>query len=145
LWLFCAYSLFLVNGTIGLLATEGDTPPDCCSHEEEKCGASWRQVGLLVQSLQRCCSRCACVRAYVHVVCVYVHMCMYVCVWTCTYVYICMCICICIRMHVYPCIYVCVRTRCRVCTRVYIHFYVYMHAHVYGYICASMILLEASW
>ena len=34
-------------------------------------------------------------------------------------------------------------TRCRLCTYVYMHMYMYMHAYVYGYVCASIILLEA--
>ena len=35
-------------------------------------------------------------------------------------------------------------TRCRVCTySVYVHIYMYAHAYVYGYVCTSMILLEA--
>jgi len=33
-------------------------------------------------------------------------------------------------------------TRCRVCTYVYMHICLYMHAHVYGCVCASMILLD---
>ena len=68
----------------------------------------WSQVGPLTQSLQRCRSRCACVRAYVNFVFVCVCVCMYVCVWTCIYVCICMWICIGIRMHVYTCVYVCI-------------------------------------
>ena len=46
---------------------------------------SWCQVRLLTQSLQRCSSRCACVHAYVHVVCV----CIYVYVCVCSNMYIC--------------------------------------------------------
>jgi len=33
--------------------------------------------------------------------------------------------------------------RCEVCTYVYVHIYMYAHAYVYGYVCASMIWLEA--
>ena len=69
---------------------------------------SWSQVGLLTQSLQRCRSRFACMRAYVNFVCVCVCVCMYVCVWTCIYVYICMWICIGTRMHVNTCVCVCI-------------------------------------
>jgi len=74
--------------------------------EKRSAELSWRQVGLLTQSLQRHLSMRACVRAYLHVVCVCVYMCMYVCARTCIYVYICMCIFIGIRMHVYTCVYV---------------------------------------
>ena len=69
---------------------------------------SWRQVGLLTQSLQHRRSRRACVRAYVHAVHVSVYMCMYVCVRTCIYVYRCLCTCIIWRMYVNTCVYVCV-------------------------------------
>jgi len=100
--LFYAYPLFLENEQLGCWPLKVRIAAD-----REKGGASWLQVGLLAQSLPRCRSRRACVRAYVHVVCVCVYMCMYVNVQTCTYVYICMCIRICIRVHVYTCVYVC--------------------------------------
>jgi len=59
--------------------------------DRKKVRASWRRIGLLMHSLQRCRSRRACVRAYAHVICGCVHMYMYMCVHTC----------ICIDMHVY--------------------------------------------
>jgi len=34
--------------------------------------------------------------------------------------------------------------RCRLCACGYMHIYVYMHAHVYGCVCTSMILFDAS-
>ena len=53
-------------------------------------------------------SRRACVRSYVHFVCVCVYMCMCVCVRSCIYVCICMCVCICTTMRLYTCVCVCV-------------------------------------
>jgi len=93
--------------------TEGDIPPDCCSHEKKKCGASWRQVRLPTQSLPRCRSKRACVRAYVLVVCVCVYMCTYLFVWTCICVYMYACV------HVY--VYVCM------CIHVYMYVYAYLY------------------
>jgi len=75
--------------------------------EKRSVELSWCQIGLLTQSLQRRHSRRACVRAYVHVVCVCVYMCMYVGVQTCKYVYICICIFMDKRMHVYACVHLC--------------------------------------
>ena len=51
---------------IGLLATEGDPPPE--SSGQEKGGASWRQVGLPAQSLPHRRFTRACMSAYVHFV-----------------------------------------------------------------------------
>jgi len=52
-------------------------------------------------------SRRACVRSYVHFVCVCIYMCMCVCVLTCIFVYICMCVCICTFMCLYMCMCMC--------------------------------------
>jgi len=104
LWLFCAYSSFLENRTIGLLATEGDLIPDCSGQEEGRSllvsSRTSHAIATVVPSVL------ACVYMYMLYMCVY--MCMYVCVQTCTYVYICMCTGISIRMHVYTCVCICV-------------------------------------
>jgi len=98
---------------------------------------------LLARSLPRRRSRRACVRSYIHFVCVCVYMCMCVCVRTCIYVYICMCVCICTSMRLYTC----------VC--VYVFMFVHrlwllvsmlqrvdgvMHAHVFScaYVCVCI-------
>jgi len=104
--LFYAYLLFLKNEQLGCWPLKVTT--FWIAADREKGGASWLQVGLLAQSLPRRRSRRACVCAYVHVVRVCVHICMYVYVQTCIHVYMCMCIYICIRVHVYTCVYVCV-------------------------------------
>jgi len=90
LWLFCAYPSFLLNGAIGLLATGADPHG----------GASWRQAGLLVQSLpHRCPGVLACVHMYMFVVCVYICVCIYVYGHVYMYIYTCVC------LYVYVCKY----------------------------------------
>jgi len=79
---------------------------------KETCKASCVCNGSLARSLLRRRSRRACVRLYVHFVCMCVYMCMCVCVRTCIYVYICMCVCICTSMHLYTCVCVCVMHIC---------------------------------
>jgi len=91
-------------------------------------------------------------------------LCAYVCVCICVYVYICVyffCSECCVHfgtgvLGTSACADVYViqvfvghqrtrlrDTRCRMCTYVYVHIYMYAHTYVYGYVCASMILLEA--
>ena len=89
-----------------VLALEVPNVVDCVEGGELQ--SFLRLYQLLSQSLWRLHSRRACVRAYVHVVCVCMYVCMYVCVQTCMYVCIFMCMCKCICMHVYTCVYVCV-------------------------------------
>jgi len=106
LLLFCAYPSFIVDGQLGCW-------PRRVIHlriaaDREKGEASWRQVGL--ESLPRRRFRRACVRAYIHFVCVCVHMCTCVCVQTCIYIFMCVCVCICICMRLCTCVcaYVCI-------------------------------------
>jgi len=106
LWLFCAYLSFLVDGQLGCWPRR--VIPLRIASDREKGRASWRQVGLPVQSLLRRRFRRACVRAYVHFVCVCVYMCMCVCVQTCIYICMCTCVCICICMRLYTCVCACV-------------------------------------
>jgi len=63
---------------------------------------------LLARSLPRRRSRRACVCSYVHFLCVCLHMCMCVRVWTCVCMYICMCVRICTSMRLCICVCVCV-------------------------------------
>ena len=64
---------------------------------------------LLARFMLRRRSRCACVRAYVHFVCVYICVCVYVC--RHVYIYICACV----NVYVYVCVY----------THVYVYVYAY--------------------
>ena len=73
-----------------------------CVERKRSARLSWSER-LLARSLPRRRSRRACVRSYIHFVCVCVLMCTCVCVRTCIYVYICMCVCICTSMHLYTC------------------------------------------
>jgi len=111
LWLFCAYPSFLVDGQLSCWPRR--VIPLFIAADREKGGASWRQVGIPVQSLPRRRFRRACVRAYIHFVCVCVYMCMCACVRTCIYIYMCMCVCICIFMRLY--------TRVCVCVYIFVH------------------------
>ena len=101
---------------------------------------------LLARSLPRCRSRRACVRSYVHFVCVCVYMRTCVCVRTCIYVYICMCVCICTSMRLYTCVCVCV---CIVVHRLWVLVSVLqrvdgvMHAHVFS--CAYICVYVCVW
>jgi len=90
----------------------------------------------------------ACLRAFICTFCVFVNMCMCVCVRTCIYVYICMCVCIYISTRLYTCVCVCVcifvhrlwfwyqcfsvwTVSCmRMCFRV--------HTYAYTYVCGYM-------
>ena len=128
---------------IGLLATKGKSLR--IAADREKGGASWRQVGLLAQSLLRRHFRRACVRAYVHFVCVCVYMCMCVRLRTCIYIYTCKCLCICICMHLYTCVCVCVCifvhrlwvsvSVLRVWTVSYMYMCVRAHMYAHAYVC----------
>jgi len=103
---------------------------------------------LLLRSLPRGRSRRACVRAYVHFVCVCIYMCMCVCVRTCIYVFACMCVCICTCMRLYTCVHVCVCIfvhklwvsasvwTCHACTCVFVYICMRMHMCVSIYVCA---------
>ena len=101
---------------------------------------------LLTRSLQRRRSRRACVRSYVHFVCVCVYMCMCVRVRTCIYVYICMCVCICTPMRLHTCVCVCV---CIFVHRLWVLVSVLqrvdcvMHAHVFS--CAYACVYVCVW
>jgi len=150
----------LVNGAIGLLATKGDSHPDCSGQGE---GRSFLVSSQASNAIAAVLLFQACLRAwhmymlYHKLVCVRVYMCMYVCGRTCIYVYICMRICISIRMHVFTCVYVCVcifvyrlwvsgAKRWRVgqchgcaCVFVCIHMRMYMCAciYVYAFLCSE--------
>jgi len=72
---------------------------------------SFRRLHQFARSFLRCCSRRACVLAYLHVVCVciYVYVCvcsnMYMfCVCVCVYIYVYMCVCVYIYVYEYFCI-----------------------------------------
>jgi len=106
---------------------------------KETCKASCVCNSSSCVALPRRRSRRACVRSYVHFVCVCVNMCMCVCVRTCMYVYICMCVCICTSMRLYTCVCVCVCIfvyRLWVSVSVFQRMYGVMHAHVFS--CAYM-------
>ena len=85
----------------------------------------------------------ACVRSYVHFVCLCVYVCMCVCVRTCIYVYECMCVCICTSMRLYTCVCVC---GCIFVHRLWVLVSVLqrvdgvMHAHVFScaYVCVCI-------
>ena len=102
-----------------------------------------RHHQLLTRSLPRGHSRRACVRAYVHFVCVCVYICICVCVQICIYIYMCMCVCICICMRLYPCVCVCV---CMFVHRLWVSVSVLqrvdgvMHVHVCSsvYVCVCI-------
>jgi len=99
----------------------------------------------------RGCHACACVFVCI---CMRMHMCVsiYVCAlfavsvactleqvfWALVHGQVCM-------LHkcvLYTNVHICEHTRCRLCAYVYIHINAYMHAYVYGCVCASMILLD---
>jgi len=106
---------------------------------------------LLARSLPCRRSRRACVRSYVHFVCVCVYMRMCVCVRTCICVCICMCVCICTYMrfndtHVYVYVYAYLCIDCGswyqcfsvwtvscmcVCFRVHMYAYTYVCGYIY--------------
>jgi len=53
--------------------------------------------------------------------------------WACEYV---------TRVCFYSKVHICEHTPCRLCSYVYMYICVYMHAYAYGYVCASVILLD---
>ena len=74
-------------------------------------------------------------------VCIYINLCMYICIICnnyvyCMYIYICMCI----YMYImYICIYV------YVCMYVCIYIYIYTHTHMYLCMCVCMNLVIGGW
>jgi len=126
----------------GVLATKGI--PLRIAADREKGRASWCQVGLPAQSLQRRRFRRA-FRAFICTFCM--RVCIYVYVCMCAdmiYVYICMCVCICtsVRLYTCVCVSVCIFVhRLGVLVSVLQRVEGVMHAHVFScayacvYIC----------
>jgi len=112
---------------------------------------------LLARSLPRCHSRRACVRAYVHFVCVCVYMCMCVCVrrymyiYACVYVYVYVCVYIHVYVYVYAYLYIdCesqyLSTVSCMCMCVRVHMYAYAYVCKYIYMCIFLQwVLHALW
>jgi len=95
LCLFCAYLSFLVDGQFGCWPRR--VIPLRIAADREKDRAFWHEVRFAAQWLPRCRFRRACMRAYVHVVCVCIYS-------ACLYVY----------WHVYM-------------SLIYLHVYMYMY------------------
>jgi len=136
----CSALILVPHGwAIGLLATEGDPPPDYSGQGEGQSflASSWASRAVAaVPSFQTCLHACICT----------------CCTCVCIYVYVCMCtdMCICTYMHVYmymytyACIYMCIFMCMHICAQIVslnsrssVCLDGVIDAHVYscGYVC----------